>query len=231
MRIDGARQGAIVMLNGTFTIWRLDPGKYTLIAQQMAGRIQLQSAPLDIEVGTSNVENLQLRMVPPFAIAGQLRFDDDQARQPIQPPSSPGGGHSSPPPPRHILLRSIHNNGGVFQTDISADDSFTLDDVQPGRFQVTVQGVSGYVKSVRAGNIETEGDILDARNGSPGPVTITLSSNYCEISGTVSDAKGPAADLSIGLVAANAHANAQFSRSNSGGVYQFRVAPVSTSWL
>jgi hypothetical protein len=107
---------------------------------------------------------------------------------------------------------------------VGADDSFTLERVQPAKYRVTLRGTSGYVKSVRAGDTETEGDILDVRNGAPGPVTVTVSSNFCEISGTVSDSKGPMQNAYVMLVSQEDPTITQSTRSDSGA-YKFSVPP------
>ncbi len=72
--------------DGTFVIWGLDAGKYTLQATlNGVGGNGPQSAPLDIEVGTSgDIEHLELRMVAPFDIAVQPRFEDERAKAPPQ---------------------------------------------------------------------------------------------------------------------------------------------------
>jgi hypothetical protein len=219
--------------DGKFTIWRLDPGKYTLQAQHWGGaaQTQLMSAPIEIEVATTNLENLELRMVPPFEVAGQLRFDDEQARESLQPPMRRDGTSppAPPPQPRQVYLRPAGGtNGGFANAAIAADDSFTLERVQPGKYHVMVNRTSGFVKSVRAGDTETDGDILDVRNGSVGPVTVTISSNFCEISGTVSDSNGPATNAMVMLVEAEDPGPGlgppQMSRSDSGN-YKFRVPP------
>jgi hypothetical protein len=220
-------QNAGVKPDGTFQIWRLDPGKYTLQAMHW-GQTQLMSAPVDIEVASANLEHLELRMAPPFDIAGQLRFDDEQAREAPQPPKRPDGtpGPTPPPQPRIVQLMPLQRQfiGGA-NARADADDSFTLSKVQPARYRVDVQGVSGFVKSLRTGDTEVDGDILDARNGSPGPLTVTLSSNFCEISGTVSDANGPVSGAQLILQPAEDTSNVRFARSDTTGAYKFRTPP------
>jgi len=228
VNIQPSGQGSSIKPDGTFSLWRLDPGKYTLQAQHWAGQLQLQSAPIEIEVTSVNLEHLELRMVPPFEIAGQLRFDDDQAREPVKlPPGRNGTSPQAPPPqPRSVQLVALAGQySGARDVIVAADDAFTLEGVQPGRYRVTVAGVSGYVKSLRIGEKESEGDVLDVRNGGAGPLTITLSSNYCEVSGTVSDAKGPVADVTIVLGWSEDRTNPRIARSKSDGTYKFRVPP------
>jgi hypothetical protein len=168
-------------------------------------------------------------MVPPFDLAGQMRFEDERARQPAQPPATPGrpAPQTPPPAPLQVQLRPLdYHVGPVLFVPIGADDSFTLEKVQPGRYRVAINWGTAYVKSMRAGETESPGDILDVRNGPAGPLTVTVSSNFCEVSGTVSDSKGPVADAEVSLVSAEDPSNSRLARADSAGVYRFtRLAP------
>lgn len=222
-------QSASVKPDGTFTIWRLDPGKYTLVALSFSDQMQLMSAPVEIEVAGANLEHLELRMIPPFDLAGQMRFEDERARQPAQPAATPGrpAPQAPPPAPRQVQLRPLdYHVGPVALAPIGVDDSFTVEKVQPGRYRVAINWGTGYVKSVRAGETESMGDILDVRNGPAGPLTVTVSANFCEVSGTVSDSKGPVAGAEVSLVPAGDPSNSRVGRADSAGVYRFtRLAP------
>jgi len=212
--------------DGTFTLWQVSPGKNTLHAQHW-GPEQLMSAPVDVEVAGANVEHVELRIVPPFPIAGEVRFEDEQAREAPQPPVRPDGTPMRAPAaaPRRVYLypldsQMVQMGNGL----LTADDSFTIERLQPARYRVEVQGVSGFVRSVRAGSTETEGEILDVRSGAPGPVTLSLSSNFCEISGTVSNPSGPLTGATVMLVTAAGQTQVQHARSDST-TYKFRVPP------
>jgi hypothetical protein len=187
----------------------------------MGGEARLQSAPLDIEVTTANLEHLELRMIPAFDVAGQMRFEDEEARQPAQPPAR-AGRPAPPPQPRRVML---HHLGQEYEQTpdalLGVDDSFTLEKVQPGRYRVAIGWGSGYVKSVRVGDTETEGDSLDVRNGSGGPLVVTVSSNFCEVSGTVSDSKGPVASATVVLGLVEDQSNIRLERTDAGGAYKF----------
>jgi hypothetical protein len=79
------------------------------------------------------------------------------------------------------------------------------------------------VKSVRAGATETEGGILDVRNGPSGAITVTLSSDFCEVSGTVNDNSGPVAGATVIL---ESPLNIRSMQADSSGTYHFmRVEP------
>ena len=99
----GVQMAGYVKADGSFQIWQLDPGKYTLIAtnaSQGSGMQRgVQSAPVEVEV--SGLLPMRYRLIPMWGV---------------------------------------------------------------------------YVKSVTVGRVETEGDLLDLRNGPAGAVTVTLGS-------------------------------------------------------
>jgi hypothetical protein len=216
-------QQTSVRADGTFAFWGLAPGKYTLVPR--LGYVG--STPLDIEVTTTNLENLELRIPAPFNIAGEVRFDDEQARAPTKPPAKPE--ETGPPPaPRRIELRSIQKfvSNSAMAT-VAADDSFALQKVQPGLYRVSISWESGYVKSVRLGDTESAGNILDVLNGSAGPLALTVSSNFCEVSGAVNDSNGPLADVKVALAPIIGRwSNTRVERTDSNGNYKFtKVVP------
>ena len=231
--MSGGGSGNTVKADGTFTISNLDPGKYTLIADAFGAGPQrrLQSAPVDIEVAGMNIEHLELRMIPPFEVTGQLHFDDAQIRFPKAAPRPPGLPDNVPLPgggPRTIHLQPVtgFSFGPGSQAEIGADDSFSLEGVPPGRYHVTLSWGPGYIASVRAGSTETEGDVLDAGNGAPGAVVVSVSSLTCEVSGTVNDASGPVAGAHVVMVPESG--GRQYVRTAStgpDGTYSFTGVP------
>jgi protocatechuate 3,4-dioxygenase beta subunit len=217
--------------DGSFTISPMDPGKYTLAAVSY-GRGPLhnpRSAPVEIEVAGTNLENIELRMIPPFEVPGQVRFDDERARLPQQRPARQSQPLAAQPavPPRRIHLKAVLGfQGDALAAEIGADDSFTLENVLPGRFHVLLSWGPAYVRSVRIGSTETEGDILDVRNGPAGPVTIAVSSLMCQISGTVYDSNGPAANTRVVLVPeAGGGRGLQSTPVKADGTYSFVALP------
>jgi hypothetical protein len=214
--------------DGSFAIWRMDPGKYSLQAHDWGSQSALMSAPAEIEVATANVDHVELRLIPPFDIAGQVRFDDDQAREAPKPPTRPDGtaAPAPPPEPRQLQLLPFDRQFVPWgHTDLGADDSFTFEKMQPAKYRVEVLGLSGYVRSIRAGDVVTDGSILDARNGAPGPVTVVVSSKFCVVSGAASDDKGPLTGAQVILQSLEDPTNVQFAQSDSAATYKFRAPP------
>ena len=76
----GYRNGAQVKPDGSFMLWRVDPGNIRLVASGNEGGRNRQGIPLDVEVGQQNIENLQPQFAEPEDIAGQITFEDEQAK-------------------------------------------------------------------------------------------------------------------------------------------------------
>ena len=238
----GVQMAGYVKADGSFQIWQLDPGKYTLVATNTSQGPGLQrgvqSAPVEVEVSGLDIEHIELRMIQPFDVSAQLRFDDAKAREvptmqarpvPGQPPPAQG----APPQPmqRRVMLRPegqafVNVGQSMFQpVEIGADDSFTLEKLLPLRYRLMpMWGV--YVKSVTVGDIETEGDILDLRNGPAGAINVTVGSVMGEVSGVVSDSSGPAAGVRVVMVSDRSPGgNPMFGVSAASGTYKFAAVP------
>ena len=197
--------GAQIKADGHFEIWRLNPGKYTVTAISNDSGEFARSVPVDFELGESDIDNIELRMLPAEDLKGQLEFDDEMARP--KPPettrqTAPGAPAAQQPQAamsmRRIVLRDPNNMGPMKMAEVAEDGSFTIEKVMPGRYVVLPNGFPAYVKAVRLGQTTEDGPALDLRNGAGGAaLTVTLSSAYGGISGVVSDDKGPAAGARV----------------------------------
>ncbi len=85
-----ATGGGVQMANnvkgdGSFQIWQLDPGKYTVVATNSTpgagSQGSLQSAPVEIDVEGVDIGNIELRIIQPFDVTARLGFDDAKARE------------------------------------------------------------------------------------------------------------------------------------------------------
>jgi Carboxypeptidase regulatory-like domain len=236
----GIQMAGYVKADGSFQIWQLDPGKYTLVAtntsQGPGMQHGVQSTPVEVEVAGHDIERIDLRMLQPFDVSVQVRFDDAKAREmpTMQQRQMPG----QPPPqqappaqtmPRRVMLRPegqtfVPMTQSMFQPiEIGADDSFTLQGLAPMRYRLA-PAWAVYVKSVTVGDVETAGDILDLRNGPGGAVTVTLASVTGEVSGVVSDSSGPAAGVRVILVS-TAGRLPMGALSDPDGAYKFASVP------
>ncbi len=79
---DNGGEGIGVKSDGSFEIWRLDPGKYKLTGQwDGSDGQQGHTVTANIEVAGSDIDNIELRAVPNSDISGRLEFEDDRAKQ------------------------------------------------------------------------------------------------------------------------------------------------------
>jgi hypothetical protein len=201
MRANGGQggSGGQVKADGSFEVWRPAPGKYNLRAMYNSSGEMMASGTVEVEVGESDIENIEVRLMASEDIRAQVNFDDEGAKQ--APQAAPAQGSSQAPPPRprgRIMLRELNGMGQMKMADVTEDATFTIPKVTAGKYLVTVTGYGGYVKSVRLGETTGDGPMLNLNQGSGGAaVTVTLSSAYGEIGGTVQDDKGPAAGAHV----------------------------------
>jgi hypothetical protein len=232
----GFQQGAGVKPDGSFEIWRPNPGKYNVRARNYNSGEMLASAAVEVEVGDSDIENIWLTLVAPEEIRGQLEFEDEGAKEAPQMGGGPtptrvgaqGTPQAPPPrPPRRILFREVSDMMGQPMGDVSEDGAFTIPKVMPGKYIVSTQGYPGYVKSIRMGDTASEGPALNLNQGSGGArVTVTLSSAFGEVGGTVRDDKGPAAGARVVLQSTLSTWMSLYAESQADGTYSFKsVAP------
>jgi protocatechuate 3,4-dioxygenase beta subunit len=207
------RGGGAVKEDGTFQIWRLDPGKYTITGTWNSNGQRMRTAPVEIEVAQANIEHIELRVIPPSDIAGHVEFEDEKAKQPPQPPqgrlqtNQQTSQQTIPPKPPPLRLNVSDASGGPSPQPVMVgeDGSFRLEGLPPGRYRLIPAWGAVYVKSMRLGQTAIDGNLLDLTNGSAGAaLSVLVSSATGEISGTVSDDKGPVAGVRVALLQADA---------------------------
>ena len=186
----GGWTGARVKKDGTFAIWRLTPGPYRIGAQWNGPAGQMAAAPVDVVVGDSNIDGLELRMVAAANLTGQVEYESDDARPDAPAEGKPAGARRGPP----IYLQGFDGTNLAVFGIADANGAFTLEKVLPGRYRVSWNGGRGYIKSMRLGQSEIASSILDLSNGVAGAtLTLVVSTQFGSVSGTV-DANGASTD-------------------------------------
>jgi len=221
--------------DGSFEIWRLDPGKYELVAEwrNPAGRQIGSSARTGVEIIDSSVEGVGLLYVPPADIRGIVQFDDEHARPRSNRQEPEELEASRSPGPR---LRAISVDMGAPDMDneqgenglVAADGSFTLRQIPPGRYEVTAEWGPVYIKSMRLGAVEMQDGLLDVSRGVPAgaQLTVVVSSKSGEVSGRVTAAHGPVSGTAgVLLVRANPKQGVMMSEVQPDGTYAFQDVP------
>jgi hypothetical protein len=219
----GGGQGNQLSPDGSFEFWGLDPGKYKLGAgwsapggEESLWGSRVSTPEVEIEVAGSNVDNIELRLVPDSNITGRLELDTPEG-----PP---------PTPQRTITLRDVTNGSAIgTPVPVGADDTFKLEKVHAGKYIVGLSWDSAYVKSMRLGTTETDGDVLDVSNGAAGAeLTLVLSTATGSVSGTVHDDRGNAAEARVFLVhdrGEDAIFASQSVKTKADGAYSFPNVP------
>ena len=166
--------GTQLRRDGSFETWRLDPGKYTINAEwNAANGERVRTAGVEIEVAGSNIDDIELRVVPDSDIPGHIEFDDDEARQ-------------MPHPKPTISLTAVEADNDFPSAPVDETGAFHLNKVPSGKYRVNVSWGTAYVKSMRLGTTLIDGNILDLRNGSGGSdLSVVVSGATGTVSGVV----------------------------------------------
>jgi protocatechuate 3,4-dioxygenase beta subunit len=159
---------------GTFDIRGVTPGQYSLAAI-LNEEGQNYSAFLPVDVGSLNLENLNLSLSAGVDIPGKIRIEGDG-------PQSMATVNVNLLPRDESLVF-----GGAGSNGTKDDNTFVLKNVGAGVFRVNVFGLPDgfYVKSIKSGQIEVQVDGLDMTRGAPSLLDILVSPHAGAISGTV----------------------------------------------
>ncbi|MGB9455122.1 MAG: carboxypeptidase-like regulatory domain-containing protein [Bryobacteraceae bacterium] len=221
-RNGGWSSSAQVKKDGTFALWRLAPGPYRISAQWNSPTGQSAAAPpVEVVVGDSNIDGIELRMIPAADITGQVQYEDAAARPPAPAAETPPARRNVP----QVFLQGIDgSNGGAFAS-VDETGAFTIRRVMPGRYHVRWNGGQGYVKSMLLGSTEIAGDILDLSGGAAGAaLTILISTQFGSISGTVQSDGASAAGSQVVLLPDSEESGGmgfQVGRVGADGSYSF----------
>jgi protocatechuate 3,4-dioxygenase beta subunit len=175
--------------DGSFEIRGVTPGSYILTAQSFDGQERL-AAKVPIEVGSGNVEGVEMTLVAGQEIAGTLQIEGDanvrgagiQIFVEAKDPSPLGGGSMATP---------------------KDDGSFTIRNITPDTYYVRVMGgaVPVYIKAVYNGDEESKEGELRILPGVTPQIRVLVSTAAGQISGVVKNEAGnPAPGITAVLV-------------------------------
>jgi hypothetical protein len=201
---------------GKFVLWGLPRGPVRLSASAYPGRQLLVAAPLDIEVADTNIDNLELTLVPQFDLAGDVEWDGT--------PVPADQIHNA-----KLRLDPLREIDNPVAGPVHPAGDFRLAKVGADRYRVSIEGMPDnvFVKSVGLGTREMPDGILDVRRGADEPLSVILSTRGARLSGVVRDADGPILDAAVGLVEDQPRFNTiHMVRTGADGAYTFRgLAP------
>ncbi|HJZ95028.1 MAG TPA: carboxypeptidase regulatory-like domain-containing protein, partial [Candidatus Solibacter sp.] len=196
LSIRPVNSGAQIKADGSFEVWRIDPGKYTLTAEvnQQGPNGNLNSGPIAIEVGETDLDNVTIQLFPSGELHGTVIFEDEEARTPPRPPARQqqnAGQRQALQQVRRIMLRALETMA-MYGGEMKEDGSFTVPNVAAGKYRAEFSGGALYVKSMSLGPQNFDGASLDLMGGvTSAPLTLHIATAKGVVSGTVSDTKGP----------------------------------------
>jgi hypothetical protein len=173
--------------NGTFEIRDVAPGSYRIHAQLIPDSTNFQLSIADllknvsqaaVDVSNADVDNVLVSFTPGFSLRGRIEIQGSVTSTSWQPT---GMMVFLQPQESTLMPPSLPQN-------LKADGTFTIENVQPGDYRVTIEGQppNSYIKSALLGRV----DVLNGFNLS-GPTTdsleVVLSTAAGEIEGTVVD--------------------------------------------
>jgi hypothetical protein len=169
----GTPRGAAVDPSGAFTIRGVTAGSYTLTVGigDAAGFRQVR---VPVQVGSSNVDDLNIVIGPGISVAGRIRPDPDS------PPVDLSG----------VSLMLQHRDTSVPFSETARPDRegvFQFKNASPDRYHLSVMNLppGAYLKSARAGEVDllSTGLDLTAGAGVGAPLELVVSSRGATISG------------------------------------------------
>jgi hypothetical protein len=189
-------------------------GGYTIAGQRFDTMVQ-------VDVGSSDINGLELRPVPPMDVSGSIRIAGETAVKPSQINvrlEGPSAGHNESP-----------------DATIRDDGSLSFNRVSAGKYRVSLGRLQGlYIKSIAWGQQDITDLPLDLLAGVPArtELAIVLGADGGQIEGIVSTEKSePADSATVTLVPAGAHQSRPFHKSattDGSGHFTIRgIAPGS----
>jgi uncharacterized surface anchored protein len=181
---------------GNFQLRGVAPGSYLLRADVMEENARL-SARMPLEVGSSNIEGIELALQPPGQIQGRVVVEENGDLK--------GARLNVRMQPRVSGPNMGGGNGGQVKDDLT----FLFANIGPDPYDINVGGLPEgfYLKSVRLGQTDVTETGVDFTQGFVGgDLTIVVNPNGGQIDGTVKNAKGdPAKGLTVTLIPDDAH--------------------------
>jgi hypothetical protein len=197
--------GAGLQPDGAFDIQPVTPGDYTLLAYKSNGKVQTV-ARQSIVVSDHDVNDVTLTLEPGATIKGSITVEGGDPAGPLQ-----------------VALETT--TAAISGGQSHEDGSFTIDNVPPEIYRVTVGGpIAGkYVKSIQFDGQPAPDGLVDLTQQRSGNLQIVLGSDGGKITGTAAPSSIVTATPQDGPVRADQF---HLSMSDPNGNFQFQgLAP------
>lgn len=194
-----------------FVVANVTPGSYLLEAMMRTPeRVFLAKQPLD--VGDSPLKDIALAMRSSIDLLLNVQTTQDYI--PLQ------DGPDSPP---GVTIQSFPNSPVYAMPDVQrqSDGTTIIKNLLPGSWDI--QPNMGYIKSMRLGNREISGSVLNIGEEDTGPLQVVISNRYSQIRGSVQGAQGKM--VNVVLFDPRKNKILQWTQVSPDGQFQAQVAP------
>jgi hypothetical protein len=172
------------VLPGSYTLWLRGTYISSVPNPMVAERPQILSR-LDVDVGHSDVDGIELAVLPPITLSGRVQFEGS---------GNEVGGFSSLRVTL-IVLEDLPRGTGIQSVVVSPEGTFSFRNLEPAHYALTAVNppVGTYVKSISFNKQDVTHTGLDLTQGESGQVEIVLRPGAGEVDGTVEMTQNTAA--------------------------------------
>jgi hypothetical protein len=198
--------------DGSFEFFAAQDRSWRLTAESQAGSVKLR-AQLALEVAGRDVDRLQLRLAPPFTLAGTVVRHLPEG---ITAPDGPRTG---------VILLPSEGGDRVPGTVADASGNFRITGVVPGAYTIRPisPGPPFYLASVKLGDRDVTEQLVEIAPDSL-PLTITYNSDGGGVRGVVEDCAGATVVLAPRDAALQTAAFIRQAKCQAGG--RFDIAGI-----
>ncbi|MBZ5583014.1 MAG: carboxypeptidase-like regulatory domain-containing protein, partial [Acidobacteriia bacterium] len=182
--------------------WRgMLPGSYAISAQATVGD-RRYSARYSLQAGSSDIDNIELRLAQAPELKGIIRIEGSADVQPsrVMVRFEGRSGRSTSTMASRIMMgdgRILSSSGGVGE-----DGTFTVPALDPDFYRISVTAPGNlFLQSATCGNADVIEAGLDLSGGAACDLTVVVSANAGQVDGQVSDENSqPATAARVALV-------------------------------
>ncbi|MBZ5672881.1 MAG: carboxypeptidase-like regulatory domain-containing protein [Acidobacteriia bacterium] len=191
--------------DGTFEFRGILQGTYVLQLAQVNSVNGNPAADLtgrmEVTVGDSDIDNLELPLVPHPEIMGTVTLEDGDIASLVKPaqktPGVAAAGNAVRPQPGRLALTLFQTENGfgiAVTAQVKEDGTFQFSSVGLGRYALNVNSLpqGTYLKSARFAGQDAIKGFIDTTSGTGGTLELVLSSKSADIAGSVQNDKGEA---------------------------------------
>jgi hypothetical protein len=199
--------------DGKFALFGIQPGTVILTGQYQSPNRQFMNSQRMLEVGTDDINNIELRPMPAMDVPGSVRFDGPTQMKPTE---------------LQFRIRG-RINSSLNATPLE-DGSLKFGNVQQDSYRLEGARLNNlYIKRVQWGDIDISDGEFDLNNGLPSntAITVTIGTDPGTVEGVVTDDKGVAVDSArVVLVPKGVHRSDYYKSAGSDETGHFTLKGV-----